>query len=105
MSGVSNRPSSHVHKLVHQTAVEMAHQLYDHMMMDNRWYEQWKRANPGLSSRGLADRFVAKNLSKMVPQARATLAGMLRTCSDESIKEDIYEALLLDRTLIRGRGN
>lgn len=100
-----HRPSKHVHKLVHSTAVSMAHELYDVMMLDNIWYGLWKRQNPGIGAVGLADRFVARNLSRLVPQARATLAGMLRTTTDECLKEEIYEALLLDNTLIRGRNN
>lgn len=99
----TNRPSKHAHHLVHSTAVGMAHELYDTMMGDNEWYGQWKALNPGISPKGLEDRFVAKNLGLLVPQARAMLAHMLRTSVDDILKEQIYEALLLDNTLIRGR--
>ena len=68
---------AHAHKLIYVTACEMAHELYDTMMSDNLWYETWKKSNPGLGPRQLEARFVAKNLSVLLPQARHTLAGML----------------------------
>jgi hypothetical protein len=102
----TSRPSAHAHSLVHQTTVEMAHELYDTMMSDNAWYDLWKSQNPGLTPRGLADRFVARNLSKLLPQARAVLAGMLgNPMTDPATKDQIYAALTLDNTLLRGRGN
>lgn len=102
---MSDRPSAHAHKLVKETAEAMAHELYDTMMKDDFWYNYWKKANPRIASqpRQLELAFVRKNLSKLLPQARATLAQMLRDTHDESLKETIYEALLLDATLVRGR--
>lgn len=97
------RPSGHAHFLVKETAVAMAHELYDTMMQDNEWYRVWKLQNPGCNAKKLEKRFVDKNLARLLPQARATLAGMLRTTGDEAIQEQIYEALVLDGTLIRGR--
>jgi|SRR5262245_43718880 len=99
----ASRPSAHAHKLVHATAVAMAHELYDTMMHDNEWYRIWKLQNPELGAKELEERFVAKNLSRLLPQARATLAAMLRNPGNEHLKEEIYEALVLDATLIRGR--
>ena len=99
----ARRPSKHAHKMVRETAVGMAGALYDTMMGENEWYAAWKAANPGASGEELFRRFLRKNLSKLLPQARATLAGMLATATDERLKEDIYDALLLDKTLIRGR--
>lgn len=101
---VPGRPSSHAHWLVRNTAVEMAHELYDTMMTDNEWYKVWKKQNPGLDKSELETRFVERNLSQLLPQARATLAGMLRTTVDERLKEEIYQALILDATLVKGRG-
>lgn len=102
---VQDRPSSHAHKLVLETAVGMCHELYDTMMHDDHWYRYWKSANPGLNGVQLEKAFVKKNLDRLLPQARATMAGMLRTSNDESLKETIYEALVLDATLVRGRMN
>lgn len=102
-SAAGARPSKHAHKLVYETAVGMAHELYDVVMLDDEWWKCWKQLNPGASPKELEARFVKKNLPKLLPQARATLAGMLRTCPDEELANEIYEALLLDNTLIRGR--
>lgn len=100
-----HRPTGHAHQLVKETAVAMAHELYDHMMQDNQWYAQWKFQHPDLGPKALEERFIAKNLSRLLPQARATLAGMLRSTADPALQETIYEALVLDNTLIRGRTN
>lgn len=81
----------------------MAHELYDTMMSDDKWYRMWKFRNPGLVGKALEQAFVDKNLPIMLPQARATLAKMLRDSSDPKTQEAIYEALTLDATLIRGR--
>lgn len=100
---VSNRPSSHAHWMVRDTAVAMAHELYDTMMSDDKWYRMWKFQNPGLTAKALEQAFVDKNLGILLPQARATLAKMLRTSTDTKTQEAIYEALTLDATLVRGR--
>lgn len=99
------RPTKHAHKLVHETAVAMAHELYDTMMQDDIWYGIWKQRNPGANKKKLEEVFVAKNLSGLLPQARATLAGMLRTTADETLRDQIYDALVLDATLLKGRGH
>lgn len=102
-SRVPGRPSSHAHFLIKETAEAMAHELYDTMMSDNRWYDYWKAQNPGLDTKQLEDAFVRRNLSRLLPQARATLAQMLRGSNDDALKETIYDALLKDATLVRGR--
>lgn len=95
---------AHCHKLVAETAREMCHQLYDTMMQDNEWYKLWKQRWPKLNAKQLEGKFVAKNLTKMLPQARAALSAMLSNSSyDEKTKETIYEALLLDQELMLGR--
>lgn len=102
---MNERPSAHAHKLVKETAEAMAHELYDTMMKDDFWYRYWKKSNPRIADqpKQLEMAFVRKNLPKLLPQARATLAQMLRTTPDEKLKETIYEALILDATLVRGR--
>jgi hypothetical protein len=99
----NNRPSHHAHKLIAETAVGMAHELYDTMMRDNQWYDLWKKQNPGLGAKALETRFVKKNQGKLLSAARHTLAGMLAHPIDEGLKTIIMEALMLDNTLIRGR--
>lgn len=100
-TGRSGRPSNCIHPVILETATAMAHELYDTMMQDNEWYKSWKHANPGASAKALESRFVKRNLDRLVPQARATLASMLPTISDESLRQTIYDALLLDATLVR----
>lgn len=100
---MSDRPTAHAHLRVRDVAVAMAHELYDTMMHDNVWYDYWKKQHPSMNARQLEDVFVRKNLGRMLPQARATLAQMLRTSSDEKMKEEIYDALVKDDTLIKGR--
>lgn len=98
------RPSAHAHHLVHETAVAMAHELYDTMMRDDHWFKYWKKENPGLGRAALEEAFVERNISKLLPQARASLARLLTSGGiDELQKEEIYDALLLDATLVRGR--
>jgi hypothetical protein len=96
----------HVHKLIRKVAIEMAGTLYDEMMKgDNAMYAEWK------------DRFVDKTLKErerifieyVWPQlvqngsVRATLARLLTTNIDESLKAEIHTALVRDATLRRGR--
>lgn len=100
-----NRPSKHVHKMVAETAKTMCHEVYDALMQRNDWYALWKSQHPNLSSSvALEEAFVRKNWGKYVDGARATLAGMLSSPLDETLKESIMEALMLDNTLLRGRG-
>lgn len=89
--------------MVRDTAVAMAHELYDTMMQDDQWYKYWKFQHPDYTSKQLEEAFVERNLATILPQARAVLAKMLRTSTDDRVKEEIYEALTLDATLIRGR--
>lgn len=100
---MASRPSKHAHWLVRDTALAMAHELYDTMMQDDTWYDLWKKRNPGKNAKALEKAFVDKNLSLLLPQARATLAAMLRSTMDPNLEAEIYEALTLDATLIRGR--
>jgi len=75
------------------------------MMQDNQWYAYWQGQYPEMNKRQLEELFVRKNVGKLIGQARATLAQMLATSQDEELKQTIYEALLQDNTLIRGRNN
>lgn len=96
---------AHAHPLIAETAHEMAHALYETLMSDNWWYDRWKEQNPGLSSVQLETLFVRRNVEKLLPQARATLAQMLATGISEDLKEQIYEALVMDKTLVAKRAN
>jgi hypothetical protein len=100
---LGSRPSSHAHYRVRDAAVAMAHELYDTMMQDDKWYGYWKKMHPGLNGKQLEEMFVERNLSRLLIQARAVLAQILQNSSDEKLRETIYEALLQDATLIKGR--
>lgn len=95
--------TKHAHKLVVETANEMAHELYDTMMQDDKWYTHWKTQYPGVSAKGLEYRFVQRNLPRLIEGARVVLAGMLAGPAPQVLKDQIYEALVLDATLKRGR--
>lgn len=92
-----------VHKLVLETARSMANSLFEVVMLNNEWYDGWKKARPGQSERALRAAFVAKHTVRLLPSARATLASMLTSTPDAALKEEIYEALCLDATLKQGR--
>lgn len=100
----SNVSQAHCHKLIAKTAKEAAGQLYELVMSDNTVRDEWKRQNPGASDRELELRFIAKNWGKCLGFARATLALMLRSPMEEALKLEVVEALALDATLMRGRG-
>lgn len=94
------------HKLVASTAISMAQELYETLMLDNLWYATWKARCPGLTGEALMKKFVELNTAGLVEQARATLAGMLsRPDINQTMKDEIYEALLLDNTLKGERAN
>jgi hypothetical protein len=97
----------YAHKLVRDTAVAMAHELYDTVMQDNQWWSEWQKQNPGASRRALERRFVNKNLPLIVPQARAALAKCLQEGQapglTEAQKDQILEALALDNQLVEAR--
>lgn len=97
----------HAHKLVMETAVSMGHELYDCMMQDNVWWSQWQDQNPGASRQAMEKRFIRKNIDRLIPQARATLAHILSPGHAQGLSEDqknaILEALVLDNQLVAGR--
>jgi len=93
----------HAHKLVYETARALAHELYDTLMQDQKYYLAWKAQNPSATSKELESRFVDRNVAKCLPTARATLAMMLRGPEDTPLKQQVFEALCLDASLVRGR--
>lgn len=93
----------HAHKLVAENANELCNVIYDNVMSSNAIRAEWKRQHPGLSEKGLRNAFLKKNVALCLPAARATLAGMLSLPYDESLKDEILEALVLDKSLVAGR--
>lgn len=92
------------HPLIKQTAQEMAGEIYEELMKRNEWWESWKKQHPGMGTKALEKLFIRKAWAGLVPQARATLAGMLAGPYDEGLKSTIYDALLADGPLRQGRG-
>ncbi len=94
---MGKKREGHCHKLVAETAKQMAGAVYEEMARkNNEWYSQ----NPDMRA------YVDRSWGFFVEDARRVLANMLgqRTIS-ESEKENIYEALILDKSLVRGRGS
>ena len=99
----NSRPSKHAHELIKETADKLCEELYDRVMHDNAVREQWKKTWPLENEEGLRKKFKKRYLPQMIEPARATLSGMLSLSLPDSLKESIYEALLLDATLVLGR--
>lgn len=81
------------HKLIRQTALEMANELYELAAKDNQFYKQYRDRT----------HFLSLAWPQLIPQARATLAEMLGRTMDEGLKTTITEALILDYSLRSGR--
>lgn len=79
------------HPLVAETAREMAAALYEEEAKNNDWFA----LNPD------QEQFVSLTAPRLLEQARATLAQMLGGTSDEVLKKEIYQALVMDNTLRR----
>lgn len=95
---------AHCHFLIAETAKKMAQVGYEVLMEQNHFYSNWKALNPELTGVSLETKWVAKHWGWFVEQARATLAESLTQPIDLVLKKQIYEALILDAQLIRGRG-
>ena len=96
----------HVHKLIRATAIEMASSLYSDVMRDNRIYAEWKRVCPELTPTMCEAMFLELMWPKLIVKARATLAQMLAPGNanvSQSMKDEIYAALVADYSLVVGR--
>lgn len=96
--------TQHAHRLIAETAKSAAAELYDVVMSNNEVRTAWKAQNEGCGEKELVRRFVKRNWAKCIPVARTTLGLLLRNSTDETLKTQIYEALLLDNTLRRRGG-
>lgn len=102
---LGKRGEAHAHKQVAKIAQGMAHEVFDQIMTKrNDIFLRLKVQNPEMDTKQLESWFVAKLYPTLLNEARAVLAGMLRDPSNSHLHADIYEALLLDNTLLRGRG-
>jgi hypothetical protein len=92
------------HKLIRDTARDMAEELYEVVMKNNAIYEHWKRCCPELTRDIARALFVDMMYPKLIEEARATLAALLATNAiDEHRKTVIYDALVQDEPLRQRR--
>ena len=92
----------HCHKLIAETAKEMAAAAVGEMLEDDKIYTQAKVKWPDLTLKQLEATLIKNTWPNLIEQARATLAKLLATNIDESLKDQIANALILDNSL---RGN
>jgi hypothetical protein len=85
---------AHVHRLIAETAEGMAQEVY----------ETWaSRSNEFYAKYPDRKAYVRECWPLYIDAARATLAQMLGSNIDETLKKQIHEALIRDATLRRGR--
>lgn len=96
----------HCHFAIKKVAEGMAGVLFEEMMSRNEIWAEFKRQHEGKTTKQLEGLFIAHLWPQMIDQARATLAGMLRSPAiSEEQKEEIMDILVKDQTLVRGRKN
>lgn len=95
----------YAHKEVVKVARGIAAELYEAMMSgNNEAYASWKRLCEDLARPNMMqEEFVKLATPWLLDDARATLAALLRTSRNESLKERVYDVLMKDN-LIRGTG-
>ena len=107
MSGLVSKGTGrklHAHEAVFRQATELCASAYEALMADNDIYAAWRTSHPGFTRRHLELAFMKAFTFRFVPAARALIAARLRGPLDDAAKDALYEALLLDGTLMRGRG-
>jgi hypothetical protein len=88
-------PHAAGHKMVVDTAREMAAVMYQEMAVaSNQWYAMFKDQ----------DAYVEASWPLFLESARTTLAKLLTTNISENLKTQIHEALCMDNALRNGRG-
>ena len=91
-------------KKIAQVAKGMANEVFEEAMLkDNELFRDMKRCNPHRTTEQLRVAFVRVLSPRLVEQARATLAAMLRTNISEDLKSEIYDALIRDASLRKVR--
>lgn len=89
------------HRLVAETAIEMAQELFEVYAQENDFYRKM-RAGGQVSEKQARRLFVERVAPRLLEDARQTLTGMLGMGDDvvsARLKEDIYEALIKDNEL------
>lgn len=97
----------HAHPLVLSTAQGIAQGMFEEFITrgsrGNVLFENMKRANPGLDSVGLQEKFVRRMAPLLLGEARTTLAQLLGQTTQKDLQERIHDALIRDNSLRRGR--
>lgn len=105
VNALIGRPSGSAHKLVLETATAMAHELYDTLMQKDDWYKLWKSwHDESATAAQLEESFVKRNVPGLLAGARTILAQSLATTPDAALRQTIFDALLLDATLVGAGG-
>lgn len=78
-----------VHRLIAETAKEIAAAAYEDLVRDDMFYRAWPRQR----------HFVIKKWATFIPAARDSLIEILKGNHPQPMKDEIMEALLLDRSL------
>ena len=102
--GLPGRRKLHAHEAVYAQATELCMSAYEALMEQNEIFSAWRASHPGFTPRHLELAFLRAFTFRFVPAARAMMAERLQAPLDDGTKEGIYQALLLDGTLTRGRG-
>lgn len=88
------------HAKIAEVARAAAGELYESLMSNNVFYDEWRRQNPGCNKKELEDRFIRKNWGNCIDFARTTLTIMLtRDDIDKGMKEEIMRILEQDQLL------
>lgn len=100
------KSGAHCHIMVAKAAQGICREMFDSLMHHDELFAKWKARFPeGTSTKTLEEEFVKKNWGDCIPAARATLTQLLTQPIADVLKEEIAEALILDKTLIKGRAN
>jgi hypothetical protein len=102
------RTGAHVHLLIAKTAQDLCRADFDRLMshpkLGNEAFRGFRRYFPeGTPTKTLEVEFVKRMWPIYIDPARTTLTALLTTLSNDVLKNEISEALILDSTLKRGR--
>lgn len=95
-------PGLNAHRLVAETAIEMAQELFEEYARVNEVYAAMRAK--GKSEKALRRIFVKRVAPKFLEEARKALSNMLiQEHVSQMAKDEIYEALILDNELRANR--
>lgn len=79
----------HTHILIRKTAEEIAGAFYELAAANPDFYTNWPKQRT----------YIRKNWPAFIPAARAQLTRMLQLDYSDHVKQEIYEALVNDRSI------